>query len=111
MFSLTYADRLYFHTTGFFTYIPQYSSKIKEMRGDTGANWLRYVLFSRKNIPQILVTSYAFIDVNNKIGLFKEKQRQISLINVIKNRYFQSVNVIKLGSFNTPVIYLLTTIL
>ena len=64
-----------------------------------------------KNIPQIRVTSYAFIDVNNKIGLHTEKQRQIILINVIENRYFQSVNVIKLGPFNTTVIYLLTTIL
>ena len=71
--------------------MPRYSSKLKELPGDTGANWLRYVLFSRKNLPQIRVTSYAFVDVNNKIGLYTEKQRQIILINVIK-----------LGSFNTP---------
>ena len=44
---------------------------------------------SKKYIPQIRVTSYGFIDVNNKIGLHTEKQRQITLINVIENRYIQ----------------------
>jgi hypothetical protein len=81
----------YLHTTIIFTYIrrlflltylPQHSSKLKELCGNTFVNW-------RKNIPQIRVTSYAFIDVNNKIGLHTEKQRQIILINVIENRYFQ----------------------
>ena len=86
-FLLTYDDRFYLHTTNltteinvqvftyirrlflltygiFFTYILGYSSKLKEL------------------MPQIRVTSYAFIDVNNKIGLHIEKQRQIILISV-----------------------------
>ena len=58
----------------------------------------------RKNIPQTRVTSYATIDVNNKIGLQTEKQRQIILINVIENRYQPTFNEIKLGPFNTLVI-------
>ena len=53
---------------------------------------------------KINFTSYATIDVNNKIGLFTEKQRQISLINVIENRYPPTFNEIKLGPFNTLVI-------
>ena len=69
---VTYDDCFYLHTMIFLlTYVLRYSSKLKEL------------------IPQIRVTSYASIDVNNKIGLHTEKQRQITLINVIENRYFQ----------------------